>query len=1122
MKKNRTDCSFLSKRRLKIFLTTGFLLTFALQINATAHAQDARVSLNLENASFREAARALKAGTGFTFLYRDEQVKTLPPFTLRCENMKLEEVLGICLKGSDLTFQVVDRTIIIMPRNEKNAPATQARQVKITGTVVDTRGNPVAGASVRLKGSTTGAATRADGTFEINIPEMEKPVLLVTFIGMKNKEVTVDGDTPLVITLEEEITEISDVIVTGIFTRAKESYTGAVTTISARDLKAAGNRSVLSSIRNIDPSFNIIEDNVAGSDPNTLPDITIRGRASMDMNVRDLQEESSTANTANLPLFILDGFEVSLQRVMDMDQELVESITLLKDASATAMYGSRGANGIVVIQSRRPAEGRLRVNYRGNLNIEAPDFTSYNLMNAREKLEYEKEANLYYSIYNMTNQRLQEIYDLRKIEVERGVDTYWLKYPIRVGIGNRHSLSVDGGAREFLYSGSVAYNHIAGVMKKSARETITASLFFQYAIDRVKFQNNLTVTYNKHGNSPYGTFSEYATANPIYTPYDDEGHVKKMLNEITEGSSPGTPGNPLYNATLPTRDDGSYLELQDNLAIEWNIAPGLSFRGRFSITKQDSRGDNYLSRDHTSFENSYYTGENYKLRGSYIYSTGYLFSYEGDATLNYNKTFAGKHALYAGASYNIGEDEQETYSVVGQGFSASNKGNLGMASAYATGKPNSTEQHSRRVGAILNLNYTYNRRYFVDFSGKIEGSSKFGSNERVAPFWSAGLGWNIHHEAFLKEVRSIDNLRVRLSHGTTGSQNFNSYQALTTYRYFGQETYKFWNGAYMIGLGNPDLTWQKTVQTNFGLEAALFNSRVHVNVDLYNKLTESLLTDVNLPTSGGFQSFTANVGEVRNRGIEATVNAFVLRNATFAWSVGGTLMHNANKILKISNSLEFLNSELMAYSGSNPSFLYEEGQSMNTIYVVRSLGIDPATGQELFLDKEGNRTYTWNAADKVPCGINEPKAWGNLRSMFRWKGLTLNLIFSYRTGGYSYNQTLVDKVENIGSPWRNLDRRALHDRWKSAGDRARFKNIRDFNSTYASSRFVMKENTIRLNSVNVSYDFDVNWLEKHLDFNYLTVGVYAEDVFHLSSIKQERGTSYPFSRKYAFSVAARF
>jgi hypothetical protein len=334
----------------------------------------------------------------------------------------------------------------------------------------------------------------------------------------------------------------------------------------------------------------------------------------------------------------------------------------------------------------------------------------------------------------------------------------------------------------------------------------------------------------------------------------------------------------------------------------------------------------------------------------------------------------------------------------------------------------------------------------------------------------------------------------------------------------------------MIGLGNPDLTWQKTKQTNFGIETLLFNGRVRLNADYYNKLTEALLTDINLPTSGGFPSYKANIGEVRNRGIELGTNVFLIRNTHnhITWSVGGDLVHNANKILKISNSLEFLNSELMEYAGSNPSFLYQEGQSMNTIFVVRSLGIDPATGQEIFLDKDGNRTYTWNASDKVPCGINEPKIWGNLRTMFRWKNISLNAVFSYRNGGYVYNQTLVDKVENISTsrsvnnPWGNLDKRALYERWQSAGDNTLFKNIRDFSTTYASSRFVMKENTLRLNSVNLNYEFDTAWLQENLKISYLTIGLYGEDVFYISSIKQERGLTYPFARKYSVSISARF
>ena len=1100
---------------------------FPVQLSAQNNRQ---ININKQNVPFEEIVRDVESQTDYTFMFSTEIGRGIGRISVNVANASIKSLMDLLLAGKPYTYQIEGKVVILRVKSQPaQSPGTQ-KPVKISGVVAEANGKPLPGAAVLVKGSQRGVVTDENGNFEIDVP-LGQNRLVISFMGMKPQEVDITGKSSITIKLEDADMSIKQVVLTGIFKKSRESYTGALTTITDKELKASGNRNILTSIRNIDPSFNIVDNLEFGSDPNKMPDITVRGRTSIDVNVRNLQEQSSVQSSANLPLFIMDGFEVSLQRVMDMDEELVESITLLKDASATAMYGSRGANGIVVIALKRPAEGKLRISYRGSVNIEAPDFTSYNLMNSREKLQYEKAANLYSSIYNPNNQTLQELYNQRLIEVERGVDTYWLKYPVTTGIGNRHSLRVDGGAENFNYAGSIAYNNIMGVMKGSSRNNFSGNLFFQYTLKNVKFQNDLSIINNTNNNSPYGNFSEYSTASPIYTPYDNDGNLKKMLVTPPPGSNtPQLVGNPLYNASLPTRDDGSYTSIQNNFAIEWQIRPDLFLRGNFGIIKQNSRTDQYLSRDHTSFENGDYTGENFNMRGSYTYSTGYQFSYEGSATLNYNKTFNNVHVLYAGLSTNIAEEKNETYAIQGRGFSASNMKNLGMAGAYALGKPYSSEQHSRRFGTTLNVNYTYDRRYFADFSGKIEGSSKFGSNDRTAPFWSAGLGWNMHNEAFLHKLGFVNSLRLRLSYGTTGSQNFSAYQALTTYRYFGQENYKFWNGAYMIGLGNPDLSWQKTKHTNIGVETSLFDGRVRLNVDYYNKLTESLLSDINLPTAGGFSSYKANVGEVRNRGIEADANVFIIRNISkrFTWSVGGTLAHNVNRILKISNALEFLNSELMKDAGPNPSFLYQEGQSMNTIFVVRSLGIDPATGQELFLNRFGERVYTWDAQDKVPCGVNEPKIWGNLRTLIRWKNISLNATMTYRVGGYIYNQSLVDKVENISlsravnNPWGNLDKRALYERWQKPGDIASFKNIRDFNATYASSRFVMMENAINLNSINLNYEFNTEWLGKNLKMDYLSVGLFAEDLFYLSTIKQERGLTYPYARKFSVSISARF
>ncbi|MCK9305514.1 MAG: carboxypeptidase-like regulatory domain-containing protein, partial [Bacteroidales bacterium] len=561
-----------------------------------------QISINKQNATFEEIVREVESQTDFTFMYSTETAKGIGRVSINVSKVTINRLMDIVLTGKAYTYLIEDKVVVLRAKNESPQKQAEKKTEKITGKVLEGDGSPLTGAAILVKGTQIGVVSGEDGTFEIEVPA-DKKILVFSFISKKTKEVNIIGKKSVEVTLDDDDMAINQVVVTGIFNKSRESYTGSLTTITDKELKASGNRNILLSIRNIDPSFNIADNLEFGSDPNKLPDITIRGRTSMDVNVRNLQEESSIQSNANLPLFIMDGFEVSLQRVMDMDEEMVETITLLKDASATAMYGSRGANGIVVISLKRPAQGKLRVSYRGGINLEVPDFTSYNLMNAREKLEYEKAANLFNSIYNPSNQNLQELYNQRLIEVERGVDTYWLKYPVRTGLGNRHSVRVDGGADNFNYAGTVSYNNILGVMKESSRNTFTGNLFFQYKLKNLKFQNDLTIINNKNYNSPYGDFSEYTTANPIYTPYDSEGNLKKMLVEpLPSSNTPQRVGNPLYNATLPTRDDGSYTSIQNNFAIEWQINKELMFRGNFGIFKQQSRTDRYLSRDHTSFD----------------------------------------------------------------------------------------------------------------------------------------------------------------------------------------------------------------------------------------------------------------------------------------------------------------------------------------------------------------------------------------------------------------------------------------------------------------------------------------------------------------------------------------
>lgn len=285
------------------------------------------------------------------------------------------------------------------------------------------------------------------------------------------------------------------------------------------------------------------------------------------------------------------------------------------------------------------------------------------------------------------------------------------------------------------------------------------------------------------------------------------------------------------------------------------------------------------------------------------------------------------------------------------------------------------------------------------------------------------------------------------------------------------------------------------------------------------------MSDVNLPLSSGFQNYKSNVGKIQNRGVELYVNGTIIRNIEkdFRWRMGVKMIHNKNTVKSISNSLQAMNDDLLSTTKDdyNPSFLYKEGESINTIYAVRSKGIDPGSGKEIFIKQDGTETFTWDAKDQVACGVEAPKLEGTVNAYVYWKGFSLNAIFGYRWGGYAYNKTLANKVENI-FPYNNADRRVLYDRWKQPGDLAAYKSVKDFTKTRATTRFLFKDNAFYGSSLNLGYEFPTEWTRKHLHLEYLSLNGNVEDLFYWSTIKRERGTDYPFSRKVSFSIMARF
>ena len=1080
----------------------------------TLIAQQTKFSVSFSNETLVSVLQKLKEQTGYTFVYVEGVIPANERVTVSVSDALIEQLLDKLLVERGYAYRINEGMVAITAAAPQPPPPPQNRTV--SGTVRDENGTPLAGASVLVTGTRIGVSTEADGRFELVVP-IEYNKLHISYIGFIAQDVDISRRTEIELFLAEDIQAMQGAVVTGIFNKARESYTGAVTTISSKELETFRNRNLIQTLSNIDPSINIVVNNEWGSNPNMLPQINIRGNSTLPMSVEDYN--AAYENTVNTPLIIMDGFEVSLTKLMDYNDDEIESINLLKDAAATAIYGSRGANGVIVIISKSPKAGKLRINFSANFALEMPDLTTYDLLNAAELLELQRVVGIYDGLGS------QYAYERRLKNVIEGVDTDWLHYPVRTGLSQRYNLRLEGGNEEFRWGATLADTQTAGVMKGSQRDNFNGAITLAYTYKNIIFRNQLNIGINKAVESPYGLFSSYADMFPYFKSFDEEGNPIPQYDGLGALARPVP--NPLYNASLNIRNDSKYTEVINNFSLEWNILAGLTARVKFGISKKNNESDYFLPPNHSTFQtDQYLTDAGYFRKGRYNYKTGNMLNYEGNVTLSYSKRFLEKHSLFAGFDFSIQNADSYQYDITVEGFSNDKRDFLGNALQYdAAGIPTGFESTSRRVGFTGNLNYTYDNRYFADFSYRVDGSSQFGSQNRFAPFWSAGMGWNIHNENFLRDNDLITNLRIRLSYGSTGSQNFSAYQALQTYQDIANDKYLNRGGAYLMALGNDRLKWQMTDQFNTGIEVGLLRGRVDMAVDYYTKKTSNLLSSMDLPRSSGYASYVDNIGEVKNSGFETSLSVYPIRNSQINWMISGRLSHNRNEITKLSNAIKEQSEKYLAQN-VDVSTLFYEGYSQNSIWVVRSLGIDPSSGRELLLDKDGNMTNIWQPNAKVFAGLSEPKYRGNLTSVFRYKSFTLNLSFGYHWGGQLYNATLLNKVEVQVSDLqvRNVDRRVMTERWSQPGDVVHYKVIDylDYYRTRGTTRFVMDDSVFQLQSASLQYRLDKGRLLQAIHMQSLLFSFNMNDLFYISSVKRERGTSYPFARSAGASISLSF
>ncbi len=1117
-------------------LTTTLLLVGALHLSAATFSQT--VTLSRRKTSLKQVFKEIKKQTGYFFFYKGQLLQDKPDVTVELVKAPLIDALNAALKDQNLSYNIVNKTIVIS--NKENLPVIKeglAVKVEVKGVVVDkTTGETIPGVNISIKNGNSLGITNDKGEFKVSVDEGS--ILVFSYVGYDLSEAKATGGKALNIKLSAKLTQMNDVVVTGYQTIKKDTYTGNAITIKGEDLKKNNPQSLLKSIQSFDPSFKVLDNNLFGSDPNALPKINVRGATALPSieDTENILDRNNLSSNYNLPAFMLDGFEVTLQKVTDLDINRIESVTLLKDAAATAVYGSRAANGVIVITTKAPVAGKLQLSYNYELSVNAPDLTDYHVLNAKDKLAYEKLAGLYdgglTTAYNQD--QLDAEYFARLKNVASGVDTYWLSQALRNAYRQKHSLYVQGGDQKFRYGVDLRYETTPGVMLKSDRNRYSGGMNFTYnPTSKLLFRNEITITQVDGNNSPYGDFSTYVRMNPYYPKTNANGDlIQEIANWKVDTHGLGNDQikttyvfNPLYEGNLASFDKSSNLELIDAFSVDWKLSPSLTFKSQISLNKSKTSGDKFVS----PLSNQFYSYAPDKLnnKGSYTLVESDRLAIDGKATLGYNKQIGDQYFnLVLGT--NVVTARTDDKLIEAQGFSNDRFTNIGFARIYKENSaPGGNVSENRLAGAFFSGNYSFKNKYLLDASFRYEGSSAFGSNKRFAPFWSTGIGWNMHREAFLADSKVISQLRLKASTGIVGSVSFPAYLSKSIYQYDPSNWYSTGLGAQVLGYGNSNLQWQKTETYDVGIDLGFFQDRIVLSPRYYYKLTKGLITDIDLSPSTGFTTYKENLGDMANEGYELYLTANAYRNKDFNINITGNLAHNVNTLVKLSNSLKTLNDKIDQYqtnpdkkAQSTPLLRYNEGQSLSSIYAVRSLGIDPQTGKEIFVKKDGSITYDWDVKDIMPVADGAPKAEGNVSANIGYRNFMLSLSFYYRFGGYTYNQTLVDRIENA-DPRFNVDSRVLNERWIKPGDQTFFKNIADLSITNVSSRFVQKDNLMELRSVYLSYDFKRELIKK-LGFQNLRTSLTLNDIFRTSSIEMERGTSYPFARSLTVSLLASF
>ena len=1046
-----------ARTKMKTLLLLGVLL-----FGFTVSAQSQKVSLDFKNERVEKVLASIKSQTGMSLVFSDQLVDVNRKVTMQLKDVTLKEALTRLLSGINLTFEIRNNKIYFIEKKAVSQPGS--RKKRVTGVVKDVMGEPLIGANVVEKGrSTNGVITDFNGKFTLEVDESAS--LVVSYIGYLAQDIPTKGKGDFHIILKEDTNTLDEVVVTGYGDFKKATYTGSASVLTTEKLEALPVVSVGQMIESNIPGISVVAG--TSSQPGAKTTLRVRGVASM--------------NASTEPLYVLDGVPIpsydlsnftsmseagGMGFIETLNPADIESITVLKDAASASLYGAKGANGVVLITTKKGKEGKLRVNMAAKYGITDFAYTYRPLMGGEERRKLIHEGLVNFQLdKGVSEQEAQQYADANIDQYAKRLPqgySDWESALFKTGYQQDYNLSASAGNQNSSFIGSLGYTEQTGVSLNSEMERFTGRVDASNKYKKVEFGMNASFSWTKNVHLPEGKF--YGSA--IYASKVNLTPSTPIYNEDGTYAS-GYRENNGYNPILEAEVNDYYartVRAMGTAKIAYNVWDNLKVSSVFTV-------DYSLTKDFFFQSPDGRDGATYQGRGRMQMTD--RIRYTSQNNLTYSKTF-GKHSVSAVTAFEVMKYDYEDLYAAKKTYGQDINTSLGNAADPIDA--DQKLQEDALMSYVASVNYSYDDKYYASFSFRRDGSSRLSPDTRWGNFWSLSASWRLSQERFMQPLKSVlSDLKLRASYGVNGNLPSSYYGYQSTYT-----TGAFYSGKpspWESTLGNEELTWEKNYALNLGLDIGLF-SRVNVSLDWYTRTTKDLLMSKQLNSISGFSSLLTNVGQMRNTGVELEVRSNNIKTKDFSWTTAFNLSHNKNKILKLADLPWFVDGR----------YVRKEGYPFNTIYLREYAGVDPETGSALYYDnqQDENGNYTKNKvtdpgqASPIPLKDITPTISGGFMNTFNYKFIDLSFNLSYSFGGYSYDNAsyiLQDDGYSVISNKSTEQRR----RWQKPGDITdvpRFVYGNKKGGNYNSSRAIHSTDHIRLKSLILGLNAPKAWLQK--------------------------------------------